>query len=148
MHKCTQYGIIKKHVWVHTSAYSSLTYVFSCICAVPTYPRNLTLLPNLSSPTSLSASWSPPVPKNGIITGYTVYCNTSLNQSFPEQVIGQNIPTIRLVTNGTTQFEIFSTGLDPYTMYCCYVTANTSVGEGSPSVIAIIRTAEWGKANN
>ena len=73
-----------------------------------------------------------------------MYCNTSANQVYPEQVIGQNSPTVRSV-NGTTLTVTFNTGLNPYTQYSCYVTANTSAGEGSPSVIVTTRTAEGGK---
>ena len=71
-----------------------------------------------------------------------MYCNTSASQAYPEQVIGQNIPTIRSVVNGTTLAVTFSSGLSPYTQYSCYVTANTSAGEGSPSVIVTTRTGE------
>ena len=70
-----------------------------------------------------------------------MYCNTSANQSYPEQVIGPNIPTIRSVVNGTT-LAVTLTGLNPYTQYSCYVTANTSVGEGSPSVILTVQTGQ------
>ena len=69
-----------------------------------------------------------------------MYCNTSTIQAYPEQVIGPNIPNIRSVVNGTTLAVTFNTGLSPYTQYSCYVTANTSAGEGSPSVIVTIRT--------
>ena len=93
--------------------------------------------------TQLSASWSAPIPKNGIITGYSVYCNTSANQSYPEQVIGSNLPTIVSVVNGTTEAVNF-TGLNPYTQYTCYVTANTSAGEGSPSNIVTVQTVQSG----
>ena len=83
------------------------------------------------------------MPKNGIITGYSVYCNTSANQSYPEQVIGSNVPTIRSVVNGTT-LAVTLTGLNPYTQYSCYVTANTSVGQGSPSSIVTVKTVQSG----
>ena len=74
-----------------------------------------------------------------------MYCNTSASQAYPEQVIGPNIPTIRSVVNGTTLTVTFNTGLNPYTQYSCYVTANTSAGEGSPSVIVTARTVEGGE---
>ena len=73
-----------------------------------------------------------------------MYCNTSASQAYPEQVIGPNIPTIRSVVNGTTLAVTFNTGLNPYTQYSCYVTANTSVGEGSPSMIVFARTIKGG----
>ena len=99
---------------------------------VPSSPQNFSLSPVAGSPSQLSASWSVPIPRNGIITGYSVYCNTSANQTYPEQMIGPNEPTIRSVVNGTTMAATLS-GLSPYTQYSCYVTANTSVGQGSPS---------------
>ena len=73
-----------------------------------------------------------------------MYCNTSASQAYPEQVIGPNIPTIRSVVNGAT-LAVTLTGLNPYTQYSCYVTANTSVGEGSPSVILTVQTSQSGK---
>ena len=112
---------------------------------VPSSSPSILLSPVIGYSTELYINWSVPIPRNGIITGYTVYCNTSINQSFPEQVIGPNIPTIRSVVNGTTLAVIFNTGLNPYTQYSCYVTANTSAGEGSPSVIVTARTVEDGE---
>ena len=109
----------------------------------PSSPRNFSLSSVAGSPTQLSASWSVPIPRNGIITGYSVYCNTSANQTYPEQVIGSNVPTIRSAVNGTTRATSL-TGLNPYTQYSCYVTANTSVGEGSPSMVASSNTVEGG----
>ena len=72
-----------------------------------------------------------------------MYCNTSDNQTYPEQVIGPNVPTIRSVVNGTTLAATL-TGLNPYTQYTCYVTANTSVGQGSPSAILTALSAQSG----
>ena len=74
-----------------------------------------------------------------------MYCNTSDNQTYPEQVIGPNVPTIRSVVNGTTLAVTFNTGLRIYTQYSCYVTANTSAGEGSPSASGLARTVGAGK---
>ena len=105
------------------------------IFTVPSSPYNFTLSPVAGSPSQLSASWSAPIPKNGIITGYSVYCNVSANQS-------SNVPTIRSVVNGTT-LAVTLTGLNLYTQYSCYVTANTSVGQGIPSNIL---TAQTGKS--
>ena len=111
--------------------------------SVPSSPQNFSLSPVAGSPSQLSASWSVPIPRNGIITGYSVYCNTSANQSYPEQVIGSNVPTIRSVVNGTTLAATLS-GLSPYTQYSCYVTANTSVGQGSPSAILTTLSTQSG----
>ena len=109
-------------------------------------------------PNQLSASWSPPIPKNGIIIAYTVYCNTSANQTYPEQIIGPNVPTVRSVVDGISlggmsmlrppaTMSTFTTGLSPYTQYNCYVTANTSVGEGPPSQIMTAGTDQSSKQN-
>ena len=95
--------------------------------------------------TTLLAMWSEPLHNNLPITGYTVYCNTSASQAYPEQVIGPNIPTIRSVVNGTTLAVTFNTGLNPYTQYSCYVTANTSAGEGNHSVMVSVRTSQGGE---
>ena len=111
---------------------------------VPSSSPSILLSPVIGYSTELYINWSVPIPRNGIITGYTVYCNISINQSFPEQAIGPNIPIIRSVVNGTT-LAVILTGLYPYTQYSCYVTANTSAGEGSPSVIVTARTAEDGE---
>ena len=72
-----------------------------------------------------------------------MYCNTSANQSYPEQVIGSNLPTIVSVVNGTT-LAVTLPGLSPFTQYSCYVTANTSVGEWYPSETLSAKTVEGG----
>ena len=126
------YCCLSSNYWFSTAPSSPLN------CSVSTVP---------GSPNELSASWSPPIPKNGIITAYTVYCNTSANQTYPEQMIGPNVPTARSVVNGTTLAVIFTTGLTPYTQYNCYVTANTSVGEGTPSQIMTVTTDQTSKQN-
>ena len=112
----------------------------------PSSPRNFSLSSVAGSPTQLSASWSVPIPRNGIISGYSVYCNTSANQTYPEQVIGSNVPTIRSAVNGTTLATTL-TGLNPYTQYSCYVTANTSVGQGIPSTISATQTTQSGNSS-
>ena len=111
---------------------------------VPSPPLNVSLAAVPGSPNQLTATWTPPIRVDGIITAYTVYCNTSATQAYPEQVIGPNIPTIISVVNGTTLTAIFNTGLIPFTQYNCYVTANTSVGEGPPSKVISTKTSESG----
>ena len=103
-------------------------------CTAPSSPLNFSVSTVPGSPYQLSALWSPPIPKNGIITAYTVNCNISASQAYPEQMIGPNVPTVRSVVNGTTLAATI-TGLNPYTNYDCYVTANTSVGTGMKSKI-------------
>ena len=53
------------------------------------------------------------------------------------------MPTIISVVNGTI-LAVTLTGFNPYTQYSCYVTANTSVGEGSPSTILTVQTVQSG----
>ena len=125
--------------------YKCMYFIKIIISAVPSSPLALSVSTVSGSPNQLSASWSAPIPKNGIIIAYTIYCNTSASQAYPEQVIGPNVPTARSVVNGTAMAAIFSTGLNPYTQYDCYVTANTSVGEGTPSLVITTRTSESGK---
>ena len=121
-----------------------ISYCFIVLLfAVPSSPQNFSLSSVPGSPSQLFASWSIPIPRNGIITGYSVYCNISADQSYPEQMIGPNVLTIRSLVNGTTLAAPLS-GLSPYTQYSCYVTANTSVGEGNPSYISSTRTVEGG----
>ena len=76
-----------------------------------------------------------------------MYCNTSANQSYPEQTIGPNAPTIRSVVNGTTLATTL-TGFYPYTQYNCYVTANTSVGEGNSSNVLSSLTLQSGNCQD
>ena len=130
---------------IHTSIFIYHLYLFH---TVPSPPLSVSLAVVPGSPNQLIATWTPPIPKNGIITAYTVYCNTSATQAYPEQVIGPNIPSVRSVVNGTTLSTILNTGLLPYTQYQCYVTANTSVGEGLPSLIVMNRTSESGKQHH
>ena len=70
-----------------------------------------------------------------------MYCNISANQTYPEQLIESNVSTIRSIVDGTT-LAVTLTGLNTYTQYSCYVTANTSVGEGGPSDISTSSTVE------
>ena len=103
------------------------------------------MAPVSTSANQIALAWTPPTQTNGIIIAYTVYCNTSATQALPEQVIGPNGATVRSIVNGTSQLAIFNTGLNPYTQYECFVTANTSAGEGLASPILIVRTGQSGE---
>ena len=115
--------------------------------SVPSYSRDVFLSFVPGFPTYLAMNWSVPIPRNGIITTYSVYCNTSDSQAYPEQVIGQNVPTIRSIVNGTTLATTL-TGFYPYTKYSCYVTANTSVGEGNSSNVLSSLTSQSGNCQD
>ena len=122
-----------------------MCFIKSIFSTVPSSPLALSVSTVSGSPNQLSASWSSPIPRNGIIIAYTIYCNTSASQAYPEQIIGPKVPTARSFVNGTTLAVTFRTGLSPYTRFDCYVTANTSVGEGIPSPVMTTRTSESGK---
>ena len=84
----------------------------------------------VASSTSLNANWSQPNSTNGVITGYTVYCNSSLNQTYPALSSGDMLESIA-VDADTTMASIYN--LTAFTSYDCHVTANTSIGEGEAS---------------
>ena len=89
---------------------------------VPSSPLSFNLTQIDGDPNQLLASWSLPDPTNGIITAYTVFCKLPSDQEV----------TIRDTLNNST-LSATVMGLVPFTSYECYVTANTSVGEGPPS---------------
>ena len=89
--------------------------------------------------------WSEPTLQFGIINSYTVYCNKSASEVYPEQEIGPDEPSVRSIVNGTTFTTEISFGHNPFTQYNCYVTANNTFGEGESSLIASQRTVESSK---
>ena len=107
------------------------TYLVPFI-TVPSAPLNFSLAPISGSPDMLLAMWTAPARRNNSITAYTVYCNTSATQAYIEP----------LVVNGTTLTTIIDHDLGPYSQYDCYVTANTSSGEGMASRVLSARTSE------
>ena len=120
------------------------TLLSHLLFTAPSSPLQFSLSPLPGSPYQLFAFWSQPLTKNGIITAYTVYCNISASQAYPEQMIGPNVPIVRSVVSGTTLVVTIS-GFIAYTKYECYVTANTSVGGGNYSNVATARTDEAGE---
>ena len=87
-------------------------------------------------PTRLSASWMAPQTANGIITSYTISCRE--NGTMDEFVT-------TVISNGQATTVNIS-GLSPFTVYECFVTANTSAGEGDSSNFDTARTDEDGKS--
>ena len=79
------------------------------------------------SPNQLRASWVVPDPTNGLITNYTIRCNSSNTQPFMTM---------------ETSFVIGD--LRPFTYYSCNVSATTSAGEGPSSDSRTALTAEDG----
>ena len=113
----------------------SIVLMFS----VSSSPLNFRLSPVSHAPDKLTAMWTPPAVTLGNIMNYIIFCNISDNQTYPEQVIGPNVPTNRAVVNGTT-LSVTMIGFMPYTQYDCYVTASSTVGDGTASLLARNRT--------
>ena len=90
------------------------------------------------SPNELLVSWQSPAEPNGVITSYKVYCSKS-NSSNDDD----NSLATKVVNGDATETAIG--GLTPYTYYDCYVTANTSIGEGNTSETTTARTDESSK---
>ena len=101
-------------------------------------------------PYSLRVSWLPPSVPNGYITHYNVYCQESL------LVMGSGggmlaLPTSLYFQTFTstvygTELNATVTGLTPFTNYGCYVSANTTIGEGNNSFSVFQTTDEYSKA--
>ena len=108
-------------------------------CTVPTEPRNVSVTRVVDSPTQLHVQWKEPEDHNGIIQAYTVYCRTN---TIPETDV---IVIYQVVL--ANQLETLVDELTPFTVYECYVTANTSAGEGNPSVALTAVTDESSKLN-
>jgi len=101
------------------------------------------------SPLELHAIWEPPLEPNGVITAYKVYCSVYEDGSGSGYVyLTQNTATNSIISTSVVPgnvTEAIVSGLTPYTLYECYVTANTSVGEGSASETVVAGTDESGK---
>lgn len=112
-------------------------------------PTNVTVLTISGDPLSLYIGWSPPIVPNGYITHYNVYCQES--QLAAGSGDGMYIlPTSSyqsIFTNTVLSYDMNITisGLTPFTNYGCFVSANTSVGEGDISTAVFRTTDEYSK---
>ena len=134
---------------------------------------NTTLARVIGSPTKLYIQWKPPEGPNGIIVAYSIYCKVMVVNDV-QQILGsvsgsgssESIPitassgllmseevnglgdisdyAISVVTKGT-ELKAFVENLTPFTNYECFITANTSAGEGSSSRIVTATTDESSK---
>ena len=100
---------------------------------VPSAPRNFMLAKVPGSPDTLSASWTIPESSNGVISGYTISCSSSLSGKLEPFIISDSVTTTILEN------------LTPYTVYTCTVLATTAAGDGNSSEPQIARTDEDGK---
>ena len=113
----------------------------SLIFTVPSAPRDLTLESVSTNATLLIATWTRPIPANGIITAYTLYCTGSEQQFYEDQIVPEPFSLSLDGNANSTTLE----RLEPFTEYECYITANTSAGEGDSSTPVIRRTNETSK---
>ena len=86
-----------------------------------------------NNPRLLSASWTKPIPANGMIQNYTVTCVQTSN--------GTNIT----FNFDNTMLQVTLVDLFPYTEYRCSVFATTNGGAGEPSNTEMARTVEDGE---
>ena len=106
------------------------------------------------SPSQLQVFWDPPNQPNGLILSYNVYCyEITINDGSGSGSGSENQILHPVDANDALQLMVFPgnvteatvSGLIPYTQYNCYVTANTSVGEGNVIVVQSARTDESSK---
>ena len=100
----------------------------------------------------LEVTWEPPIEPNGVILTYTVYCDEIQHSSGSGlQNDGNFLTPFDDDDDSTAEFttvvpgnqtQTFVMGLTPFITYDCYITANTSVGEGAPSIIQSAQTDE------
>ena len=89
---------------------------------------------------------------NGVILHYTVYCAEAMSETGSgTSGIGGHSPGTSDIssvvsTASGNETSAVVTGLTPYTFYDCYVTANTSVGEGNESIMDSAQTSESGQS--
>ena len=98
-------------------------------------PTNFMLTRVDGSSTTLSASWNVPETTNGIISNYTIRCNTT----------GSDIMMLAPLTVDKSTLTTTLEGLIPFTEYTCTISASTGAGEGDSSGPQTATTDEDGK---
>ncbi len=93
------------------------------------------------SSSQLQALWIEPLPPNGVITNYTVYCIMVMNM---DQTPTEGDYDIVTVSTGAGLSAIVE-NLDAFTFYRCFVRAATSVGMGPGSNQVTTRTNQDSK---
>lgn len=126
----------------------------SIISVVPSEPQEVTISTVYGFPTLLSLSWVPPSTPNGEVTNYIVYCEElpanfdsiasgsgETSGEIEDVIFPESNTTLSITLPGNENGTLFP-DLMPYTYYNCYVSANTSAGEGNFSIGVIARTDE------
>ncbi len=119
------------------------------IIVAPLAPTYVSVMAVSGEPLSLNVSWRPPLVPNGYITHYNIYCKES------QLSVGSGdgmyiLPTssyLSIYTRTVQGDDSNNTivGLTPFTNYGCYVSANTSIGEGDASDAVFQTTDEYSK---
>ena len=83
-----------------------------------------------------------------MILVYTVFCNEADNHTEPDveysSSLGELWSTNVEVSVAGNYNSVVVTGLIPYTVYECHVTASTSIGQGNTSLVVSAQTDESG----
>ena len=148
------------HIFVLSFQNSTSEMLFCS--SVPTNPVNTTLAKVVGSPTELHIQWKPPEQPNGIILVYNIYCTEVTANDTQVLYLGSGSILVAtssgsgmmtampnyaiLVVTNATESEALLEDLTPFTNYGCFITANTSVGEGTSSMIVTATTDESSKA--
>ena len=120
--------------------------------SVPSEPQDVNVSRRSGEPNELQVTWDTPEAPNGVILNYTVYCDEVITDDgsgasgdylFPDN---SSFTTVVVTVSGS-DLSVVVQELTPYTFYDCYVTANTSVGEGNSSIVESAQTDESGQFN-
>lgn len=92
-------------------------------------------------------NWMPPVVPNGLITHYTVYCQKAVasNNNLTMLMLPPMSSSPTTFTGVVVGYSLNVTirGLTPFTVYGCFVSANTTAGEGNFSIVVFQTTDEY-----
>ncbi len=116
---------------------------------MPSAPINLFASAVNGDPYSLYITWTKPSIPNGAISYYTVYCvernssTTSPPLTSSADIEVEEVDLIEVVPGISLNATVG--GLVPFTEYGCFLSANTSIGEGNFSAIIYQTTDEYGK---
>ena len=137
-----------------------LAYLYLPCYLVPS-PVSMTVMTAVpGTPSHLSLQWDPPGEPNGELVAYNVYCKLSILQPLCDCDSTTNVNSISCGCGHLAQSVPYEQqaalpvglsntavigGFLPYTNYTCFMTANTSAGESSPSIPLSAVTDESGE---